>query len=517
MRKLLLAPLLAAASCSSGPDDDERSEELYDRIAYLRAAFDTAYADYNTVALEAVGQELRRHAARDLELFGQDLKGSHPQRRQLAAFALAFSVDPKAQEHLIRATKDTDPSVVEVALVALGMCAFENTPLEIFRSNFSSPSWRIRQAALYGLRFQLKEGKTGALLTDVVKLLEDKQMDVRNEALIVLRRMATGEAVEPIVRLCLKDPHPLIRQNAAITLSALGVKAREATPQLIEMLKDDDTKVVEAAWTALNRIHGKDLDRTYATWRDWYEDEEKKVEYVCEVHPEVVQSSPGQCPQSGCLRRLVRQAKPEDYICPVHSDIRLKKEGRCSTCRRALIPLRPDFVCPDHPASRAHRPGPCSTCSKERLLVVTTYECPEHVDVGAPKAGRCSRCERLLVPSQYVCPDHPESRGEVPGTCSKCGKDRILWRPTFYCTDHPDVEVSVSGKCSRCEKELVPPYFVCPDHADSWGSRPGPCGQCTKERVPVRPAFVCPDHTDVTSPRPGKCSRCGKELTPKKE
>jgi hypothetical protein len=399
MRKTL-SLLVLAAGCASGPGPEERESEVYDRIAYLRVSYDTAYGDYNRIAIDAIAQELRRHANRELELFCRDVKAADLRRKSLAAFALAFATEKKAQEALLVGVRDKNHEIVEMCLAALGILHMSDTPIDVFREHLTSPIPGVRQAALYGLRFHLDEGEPRGMLTEVVRLLTDATMEVRNEALILLRRMRTKEIVDPILRHCVKDRDPLIRQNAAISLAALGAEAVDATAALVEMLRDGDTKVVEAAWTALNRIHGKDFDRSYQTWRDWWEDEEKKAEYVCLEHEDVIAPIPGQCPK--CLKRLVRQPKPEDYLCPVHADVRMKKEGRCSVtnCRRTLVAFRPQYVCANHPESKANRPGPCPQCQKDRKPLRETFVCPEHADVEAPRTGKCSRCEKDLVPKK---------------------------------------------------------------------------------------------------------------------
>lgn len=395
MRKTLCLGFLLLAACG-GTSEIDRAEELYLRVEYLRAALDTAYGDYNEIAMTSILTEMRRHATRDLEIFARDLSDPKSGRRRLAAFALGFAQDKKAQTALVNATKDQDVLVVADSLAALGLLGFEDTPIDTYKTHFRSRDWRVRQAALYGLRLQLKEGESRGMMTEVFRLLqEDPQMDVRNEAVIVLRRMRSQEIVFPLVRYALKDRHALVRQNACISLGSLGTTGTEATPYLIEALRDEDTKVVEAAWTALNRIHLKDFDRSYQTWRDWYEEEEKKVEYVCVDHPDVVMPIPGDCPK--CRKKLLRQAKPEVYLCPVHPDFRLGKPGRCTTCRRALVAWRPEFMCPDHPETRSTRTGPCPVCQRDKLFVRETYVCPDHHDIEAPRPGKCSRCEKDLI------------------------------------------------------------------------------------------------------------------------
>jgi hypothetical protein len=400
MRKIILSVLLlpALGACSSTPDEEERVEDLYLRLRYLRAAFETSYADHNPASLDAVSRELRLHARRDLELFGRDLRKGSLRKKEIAAFVLAFSHNRKAQGWLIDAARDPDLAVRGIAIASLGLLQMSDTPIDVFRQNLNSPDWYLRQAALYGLRYQLKQGETGGLLTDVVKLLRDIRMDVRNEALIVLRRMRSKESISPIVEVSLKDSSPHVRQSAAITLSVFGEEGSASVPHLIETLRDDDTKVVEAAWTALRQITGEDFDRSYDRWRDWYQEEEDRYEYLCPDHPETSFDSPGQCPK--CLGKLARAERPELYLCPVHSDVQAGHLGRCSLCHRRMVAFRPVYKCREHEDSSSVLAGPCLSCGKERIPGKKVFTCPAHPDVEAPQAGKCSRCEKALEPFQ---------------------------------------------------------------------------------------------------------------------
>lgn len=496
MRKSLLL-VLALAACSSTKDASKTESELYDRVAYLRASYDTAYADYNTAAIDAIYQEMRRHANHKREVFVRDLRGAHSGRKKLAAFALAFGdKDKAAQEALIGVlgNEREDSGTVEIVLIALGMLRMEDTPLNLFTARFSHPSWQIRQAALYGFRFQLEAhlARPEAKLDEetfaaIVGRLSDTMMDVRNEAVICLRQVRTPAVIEPILQYVIRDPHPLVRQNCAITLAALGTGAQEAVGALIDLLKDPDTKVVEAAWTALTRITGKDFDRTHATWREWHDEEEKRMEYVCPDHPGVTESLPGRCPK--CSKKLQRQARAEDYRCPLHPDVRLGKPGQCSTCRRTLEPRHPEYECPKHPGTRYPTMRQCPTCQTLCVPVRESFTCTEHPDVNAPFSGRCSRCERDLVRRvEYLCLTHPDVHGRRTDKCPKCGKPLSLFLPDYYCRDHPAVRTDRPGKCKTCQKDLV--------------------------QVPDR--FTCPKHPDADSPKPGKCSGCESDLVPKK-
>jgi hypothetical protein len=400
MRKIITSVLVLSAlgACSSIPSEEERGEELYLRLRYLRAAFETAYADHSSATLDTVSREIKSYARNDLNLFVQDLRNGALWKKEIAAFVLGFSTNKKAQAGLIQATRDPDLNVRGIALASLGFMRMADTPLEVFRKNLNSAHWYLRQAALYGLRYQLNAGETGGMVSAVLKRLRDSQMDVRNEALIVLRRMKSKETLSSIITISLKDDHPHVRQSAAITLSVFGEEGEEAIPSLVEALRDADTKVVEAAWVALRQITGNEFDRTYERWRDWYTLEEAKYEYICPQHLESSFDSPGQCPK--CLATLSRTLRPEIFLCLEHPDIQSATQGRCSICSRKLVAFRPSYHCPIHPGSESSLTGECPTCGKDRIPIKKEYSCPTHLDVEAPRTGKCSRCEKELAPVQ---------------------------------------------------------------------------------------------------------------------
>jgi len=207
-----------------------------------------------------------------------------------------------------------------------------------------------------------------------------------------------------------------VRANAAATLGAMGAKAQDATPVLIEMLRDDVPKVVESAWVALKAIHQKDFDRSYGSWRGWY-DEEAQHLYTCLDHKEVSQNSPGECPK--CKAKLERL--------PIE------------TIRKSRAPEGP-FACPDHHEVLTSTPGKCGRpgCGRELL-----YRRPE--------------------PVFYVCPDHPEVVTATPSRCGKpdCGKElvpREAGLKVYSCPTHPEVQTATPGKCGKsgCGKDLAP-------------------------------------------------------------
>jgi nucleoside-diphosphate-sugar epimerase len=109
--------------------------------------------------------------------------------------------------------------------------------------------------------------------------------------------------------------------------------------------------------------------------------------HTCPMHPEVSQSTTGNCPRCGLPLESATPAQPAEYTCPMH----------------------PDVV--------SHEPGPCPKCGMplERRsgatdggLVATIHAAHE----AAKATGHAA---------EYTCPMHPEVVRTEPGNCPKCG------------------------------------------------------------------------------------------------
>jgi hypothetical protein len=280
------------------------------------------------------------------------------------------------------------------AIVALGNLGATETPMEPFRAMLAETNPDLRQAALFGLGMLVTDQNDRGMIDAIHKALGDPDVNVRNDAVILVRKMRRKESIPLLVPALLKDPEPLVRQNAALALGMMGKDAEGVTPYLIELLKDESNKAVEAAWRALNKIHDKDFDRSYATWRDWYEDELKQ-HWTCVEHKDVSLPVPGECPK--CKRKLERMHKPEPrkfadsgpvppagpssgtglYVCPDHAEIQTTTPAKCgkANCGKELIPKKADAV---------------------------IYSCPDHADVLTSTPAKCGRpgCGKDLVPKK---------------------------------------------------------------------------------------------------------------------
>jgi hypothetical protein len=379
---LLLAPL-GLWGCAESEEAEFDSDVLL-RARILFKNFSGAYAAADSQAVGAIRNDFRRLNAEAGGVLLGALHSKSEEDQGYAAFALGFSDSQAAVAPLVLATSHRNETIRGNAIVGLGNLGFQDLPMEPFIRLMKDPYPRVRQAALFAISLLPLDKDSRNLQSDIYARLSDSDWHVRNEASIVLRRMKRPDSVTAILEGPLKDSEPVVRASAALALGAIGRDAREATPFLIELLKDTDHRVVDGAWTALNRIHDKDFDRSYSTWRDWYEDEQK-IYYCCPDHRDVLENAPGKCPK--CGRRLERMnrdvlrkadsfplSSSGFFVCPEHPDIITTTPAKCGVpgCGRDLVPKRPDpviYVCPDHPTNVTTTPAKCGKpgCGKDLI------------------------------------------------------------------------------------------------------------------------------------------------------
>jgi hypothetical protein len=380
MKILIAAPaVLALAACAPVPSEEDRAVEVLERAAYLMNQHNAAHVGRDAKAVQVIEEDLGRLAKKHLALLAGAASSKVPGRRVPAVFVLGFSGSKEAIGPLVGATEAPEAELRIHAAVALGTLGVPEVPLEPIRKLLVDEEPELRTAALFAVRRMSGPGKEAPLLEDVHRRFADRVVGVRNEAVIAAGRMARPESVAPLLAGPAKDPDPLVRQNAALALGLIGRPARPATPVLVELLRDEHTRVVEESWRALNAIHEKDFDRSYGTWRDWYEEELRHI-YTCNEHREVI----------------------------------LQEPGDCTTCRKKL--------------ERIPREG----SRKSGEWLASLYGCTEHPEVVTTVPARCGRagCGKDLVPrkpdpASYACPDHPEVTTSTPARCGKpgCGKD----------------------------------------------------------------------------------------------
>ena len=101
----------------------------------------------------------------------------------------------------------------------------------------------------------VERGSGAIAVSDIIRRLDDPDMEVREEAARALGRIGSTEAVDPLIR-HLRDRHSTIRPYAARALGRLG--DRRAVPWLIECLESGSEELVDACCQALGRMGAHD-------------------------------------------------------------------------------------------------------------------------------------------------------------------------------------------------------------------------------------------------------------------
>lgn len=416
MKRLLPVLLLWGAACSSGPDEETKTLDFFNRLAMDRERFNGALGEADEGRLRELDYEIHRLVRSRFDVLRAGLESGDPERSALAAFGLGFLRRTEAIDPLVAATRSEIPEVKQGALVGLGILGFPEVPNEPFLRLLGEEDPGSRVAALFALRRLLRPDADRGLLPEVVKHLGDPAWQIRVESLLVLERIGSAETVTAILDGPVKDGHPDVRAQAAFALGAAGKEAQNAVPYLIEMLQDPDTMVARSAHRALVAVTGvNEPDPSYGRWRDWYEDQQNQY-YSCPDHPEVEREEKGPCP-----------------VCTLPLE-----QFQRGTRRRARPPSG-SYACPNHPAVVTRNPGTCGVEGCGRILELKapearTYVCPDHPGVLTTAPATCGQpgCGKALVPkvrtaARYACPDHPAVVTTTPSSCGKkgCGKKLV--------------------------------------------------------------------------------------------
>jgi HEAT repeat protein len=261
---LLLALALLPSGCS-GPSS-VRGPALFDAIAERRALIDAALETQEAFRMEVEGATLGRLVRENFEEVLEGLRSPDPARQEAAAFALGFSRNRAAVEPLVEAAASDRASLRAFAIASVGMLGFRDTPTGPFLKLLADDAWQVRLSALFGIRHFVTPGSPAALVQAVGARLTDPVTGVRNEAVLVLAKVATPAALELILTRAVGDPEPLVRQNAARALGAIRRPAEKILPVLAELSRDGDPRVADAAdaslrWVQEGRVDTPALDR----------------------------------------------------------------------------------------------------------------------------------------------------------------------------------------------------------------------------------------------------------------
>lgn len=121
--------------------------------------------------------------------------------------------------------------------------------------------------------------------------------------------------------------------------------------------------------------------------------------HACPMHPEVCQSSPGNCPRCGTALEPADTTEPvpaAEYTCPMHPEIVQSAPGRCPKCGMSLeLRSAASEVHNEHSQHSRHA-GHQHAMSGEGK--VTEYTCPMHAEIVRSEPGHCPKCGMVLVP-----------------------------------------------------------------------------------------------------------------------
>ena len=210
-----------------------------------------------------------------------------------------------------------------------------------------------------------------------------------------------------------------------------------------------------------------------------------RTEYVCPMHPQIVQDLPGSCPICGMnlvpreatgptdghermpapersdqAMEKSRSAAASEYTCPMHPEIVQPEPGACPICGMVLVPR-------EQPIATSESP------SAETPAETTRYTCPMHPEIVQDSPGSCPICGMFLEPQAAESGVPPPSPSEPPSA----------GHTTYTCPMHPEVQQSEPGRCPICGMNLAPSSEIASSstgtdaHGGHGGQSPDPKGR----------------------------------------
>lgn len=174
------------------------------------------------------------------------------------------------------------------------------------------------------------------------------------------------------------DPFGWYREHGLEPSASLTKKAEQAVPQVTEQHGD-----ATASASALGHEHAHGGDTHPAIPAQGCQ------MHACPMHPEVCQSSPGNCPRCDTTLEPVASPSPQavEYTCPMHPEVVTSEPGRCPKCGMALE-LRTAPI-EEHAEHAGHG---------EHAGHAVEYTCPMHSEIVRSEPGSCPKCGMVLIP-----------------------------------------------------------------------------------------------------------------------
>jgi len=184
--------------------------------------------------------------------------------RAASCKALGMIADPAAVKPLLGMLNDPEPNVRESAVYAL--ISFDDNlipPKVAELMNDNSDNVRVVAATLLSIK---ADPRTAEVVREAMQ--KDLSATVRGLSARALGNMKNTRAVNILMEAVVEDGSEFTREESAIALGKIGEK--RAVPQLIEALKDEYKDVQLRAMYSLRKLTGKNFDRNYNEWSDWY-------------------------------------------------------------------------------------------------------------------------------------------------------------------------------------------------------------------------------------------------------
>lgn len=151
------------------------------------------------------------------------------------------------------------------------------------------------------------------------------------------------------------DPFNWYREHGLEPPASITKKAEQAAPQVTEQPEH-----APASASGHERAHEHGGDTRPATPAAEPVPAHGGLMHACPMHPEVCQSSPGNCPRCDTtLEPLAPPSPPQsvEYTCPMHPEVVRSEPGNCPKCGMTLVPRstprehaaeHPDMMVEDH-------------------------------------------------------------------------------------------------------------------------------------------------------------------------
>ncbi len=223
-------------------NEEQRMEALVD----LSALFRSAPGIITNSTLIALSETLQHD--------------SSPVVRALAARALELGGDEDASGHLIAALAKEKEVAVRKA-IAYALAHYPSAPVtHAFIKLLNNKKQELRAAASYGLAESGDPLARKPLIDFLQKRDDDEDSFARSQAARGLGKIASREAIEPLLRALTRDKSGEVRREAAVALGNIATKQDlNVIDALREATMSSDPYLTIAADNALSNINSRSL------------------------------------------------------------------------------------------------------------------------------------------------------------------------------------------------------------------------------------------------------------------